>query len=378
MKRKKLRCLISLFGTIFWLHGTCLPQDAVAPSSRFFSDAAVRSTFAVRAAPGAMATTDQGLGIAEFQFGIIKSNAAIPIDHVFVLTNPCERTLKITAFRSSCACTSATALPTQHLPLSVAPHHSISIEVHVDTGRMAPGNYVESVQVLVEGQNVPAATLEMTGAVAGPITLSPSELDFGDVVRGSSPEKCITVFFDAGIESERSSLNLVSSNSNVKIAKAEQLASHDRWETRCYEVSISPTAPCGLLTGTLCLRTRDAGSESPVVGNVIAIRARVIGAVTLSEDDAVIYRLAQSECQPKRIRLTGVETKDIRLLRISTASPILEAKLISQMDSHDASEIYLEISLIGASPLGALRTEVIFRTPDGTEYVIPVTIVTYR
>jgi hypothetical protein len=115
-------------------------------------------------------------GDAVYALGSLGSLPPGALAHTFVLRNDTHIALTLDHLQTSCSCTTATVADgaadngasdtgTTDTGTVIAPGKTLAVKVALNPQRLLPGLLHKSVWVFVQGQDAPAATLEMTGAL---------------------------------------------------------------------------------------------------------------------------------------------------------------------------------------------------------------------
>lgn len=110
-----------------------------------------------------------GPSMARWHAGNVEIGKTPLWTHRFTLRNNSSDTVTITQLKGSCDCTSGKVFiagSPMELPLTVAPHMDISVEVDIATKKLAAGPLDKMLWVYIAGRNWPADTLEIVGTLA--------------------------------------------------------------------------------------------------------------------------------------------------------------------------------------------------------------------
>lgn len=223
-------------------------------------------------------------GDAVYEMGSIGPQPSAALTHSFFLRNDTSVALTLDRLQASCPCTSAKVAGGTGSGTVVAPGQSLSVRVAVNPQMLSPGLLHKSVWVFVQGQDAPAATLEMTGALLPAASFSPPSLAFGQIERGT----VLTLLLKATPLPERleqgTELRLVSPDPDVQVTPvtpdasgAGALAETDTPSARAFRVRFVPHAHIGRLQGRLSLVLAHMGDPPGTMGPVVdtvAWRAR--------------------------------------------------------------------------------------------------------
>lgn len=101
--------------------------------------------------------------VQRYDFGAVQAGG-VPVMHTFRITDTRKTPITLGQITTACRCTSASVDGSNAmLPLTLKPGQSISVHVSVDTRLLAPGQADKYVYLRLQGESLPAYTLEMTG-----------------------------------------------------------------------------------------------------------------------------------------------------------------------------------------------------------------------
>ncbi len=121
----------------------------------------------------------------DFDFG--RRYQGESIEHVFVIRNAGDDTLRINNVRSSCGCT-ATLLDKHAL----APGESAELKATFSTGRFR-GQVEKMISVYSNDEQNPTTILQLQGEVAVDLEVSPTQLYFVNLKQGERLERQLTI-----------------------------------------------------------------------------------------------------------------------------------------------------------------------------------------
>ena len=115
---------------------------------------------------------------ARYDFGTRAAADQSPLAQTFTLRNDGKASVAVSRIEPSCGCTTAVLSGDQTIPFTLKPGQSVSIEVSVSPGRLAPGPAHKTIWVYTsDDDNHPAALLEVDGSIeAGAAVTSPDAL----------------------------------------------------------------------------------------------------------------------------------------------------------------------------------------------------------
>jgi len=265
---------------------------------------------------------------------------------------------------------------------------------------LSPGLLHKSVWVFVQGQDAPAATLEMTGALLPSAAFSPQSLAFGQIERGT----VLTLLLKATPLPDRleqgTELRLVSPDPDVQVTSVEPDASTggalpetDAPAARAFRVRLVAHAHVGRLQGKLSLVLVHLGDPPGTMGPVVdtvAWRAEATGDVAASPAVVAFGVTAAGQTLTRRVLLAGKGLgNDVKALKPSSTSPYLtvslkpaprfagtkpdSAKPADQAKSQAkfADQVEMDVRLDPHAPIGPLDARLMVTTPGGEQLVLP-------
>lgn len=346
---------------------------------------------------------------AIYDLGSIGSQSPAPLTHTFVLRNDMKTPLTLDHLQSSCPCTTATVGGSSGAGDVVAPGQSLSVSVAVNPQMLSPGLLHKSVWLFVQGQDAPAATLEVTGALLPAVSFSPPSLAFGQIERGSELTLLLRVTPLASHLEQGTELRLVSPDPDVSVTAVPLEASASSADeaapaVQSLRVRLAPHTHIGRLQGKLFLVLAHVGDPvggmGPVV-DTISWRAEATGDV-VAAPTVIAFGVMEGKEVTRRIVLagTGLGT-DPKALVVSSTNPYVTAalkplpapnpklvatkqaggipkaaasqKTVSKTTQPKAVEpqMELDVRLDAHAPAGPLDASVTVTTPSGEQFVLP-------
>lgn len=115
---------------------------------------------------------------ARYDFGTRAATDQSALAQTFTLRNDGKALVTVSRIEPSCGCTTAVLSGDQTIPFALKPGQSVSVEVSVSPGRLAPGPAHKTIWVYTaDDDNHPAALLEVDGTIeAGASAYSPDAL----------------------------------------------------------------------------------------------------------------------------------------------------------------------------------------------------------
>lgn len=113
----------------------------------------------------------------------INTEAGLIIRHTFTLHNLNNVPIRLDHFQFHPQIRAS--LLNKSLPYVVNPGDEVAVEVELDTTQLEAGKVQKSVEVFLQGQSQPVATLQMIGTYVSPVAFLPTIADFGTVFAGT-------------------------------------------------------------------------------------------------------------------------------------------------------------------------------------------------
>ena len=287
------------------------------------------------------------------------------------------------------------------LPLRVPPEGSVKIFVSIDPIDVFTGPVLQFVDVMVQGQTAPAATLQMLGVLQSGISFSKSILDFHRVAAGKSASQLISITLDRRLHrytGENLRLKVVSNNPDIHISKfshvttngPETIIKSDEMEiagpkenavldfpgdsTYVFKVTLSPHAPLGIVKGSLSISAPRFPSLLIVMNARVPFDGEVIGDITDDPPLVVFGNVHVGKAVTKSV-LIFCPRRPTRL-KVVSHNPNIAARLLPTLTKSPHSNGHgvwrLEIALSSHTPLGVVEDKVTINTSSGQRLIVPV------
>lgn len=145
-----------------------------------------------------------GRNQADYEIGKINSLDNLQVEHRFTVRNEGESPLAITNLEADCHCTTATVeriadnepSPNDTFVYYLPPGQEMVIKLTVQLARQLSGPMSHGIAIYVSGHERAAASLHIIGEMELALTLTPSELDFGQMKLGETYSRTITIRCD--------------------------------------------------------------------------------------------------------------------------------------------------------------------------------------
>jgi hypothetical protein len=301
----------------------------------------------------------------------------------FTLRNDSRSAVTVTRMQTSCGCTSAILRSPGGVTAALKPGQQVVAQVAVNLAGLHAGPLRKVVEVFVQGQAIPAATLRIEGEITPAVTFSPPIASFGRIPAGAEHHLTLTATLDARLAGKDGALpSLVTSDPAIRVRPTSGteaksgLAGKAGTRTQTYEITLAADAPLGYVAGRMEF-TPAPGLSSAAVRAISGIYAAVSALVTVDisvQPSAVAFGAIQRGHEIAReIALTGTSAADLQKLDITSDNPQLSARLgpisAAPGSGHGAR---LEVRLAGKTTLGLFRSHVKLALPNGQLLLIPV------
>ncbi len=362
-------------------------------------------------------------GVIRFDFGtttpLDDKYAQHGIEHTFTLINNSSRVVSITELKPISICVKKFYLTDgQHtqgsvsqydyglypdiltLPAQIAPGAQIKVFVSIDPMSVFTGVVDQSVEVMVQGQEKPAAVLEMSGVLQSGISFSSSTLNFGRVPAGKKVSLFMTITLDRRLHRflpDNVRLKVISNNGDIQVTKAisaqaspkkKVLISNEITITSpknifddfptdtkvIYKVTLLPNAELGDVKGSMSIIAPAYPSLIMLVNARVPFVGEVIGDISASPQVIVFDSVPVGSAATKSITVTlGNSAGSLSLL---CHNPNLTAHLVSDSSfkpSPEHSGSYtLQVTLGPTAPVGVLEDKITVVTSSGQHLIVPV------
>jgi hypothetical protein len=325
-----------------------------------------------------------------YQFGPVSPLKTADAEHVFEVANNTSLTQVITSLQPSCGCTLALVSGSERLPLTLLPGHSCEVKVTVNLEYLPPGAIDKYVDVMVQGQQSPAAVLEMEGSILAPVMVSPEIVDFGEVAAGSEKSIILTVGMNPALLELVNPPKMVAGDTGDVIVQATPGGETLRGASvaRSYRVTLSPNAPAGLLNESLTFRipaptmihsVRAIGGKagSPEIDVSVPVRADIVGSITSSPKEVLLSTVADNEGPPKtsaEITLTGNHASDLDGLTVESNEPAVTAAF-EDSDASGQNQRKIVVTALSAGGTGVTSSKIVVTDNRGRMFVVPVHVI---
>jgi len=279
--------------------------------------------------------------------------------YTFTFKNDGEETLKIGKLKTSCGCTAALISRD-----TIEPGEKGEVKVTFSSGKFK-GNTSKTVTVPSNDPKNPEVMLHIKAIVKVDIDITPQSLNFGDMPRGSSETKSITLTRIDGTKFKIVKIESKSENITAKIDNETE-------ESSRYNINVTFSA--GQLPKTFSekLKIYTDSNIQPVLE--VLIRARVTGDVVVTPQSIFIGNIRQGETKSSAIIISNGGTTPLNINSIE-ANP--EYISVSQETLKEGEEYRVTVTVSKDSPPGTIKGNLIIRTnsPSEPESVVPVTAI---
>ena len=338
-----------------------------------------------------------GLSLVEkdtyrYDAGTVDTVRTPRLERSFTLKNTTHQPITITKLRGSCGCETLLLLqggapkPTARL----APGEQATIHLAVNLHAGQPGAVRKYVWVdgppAASGQASPLATLEVDILLRQSISFTPSFIDFGKVEAGAGARQDVTVSLDpdlfptlllpgsrppplsgAGSEVQARPLGPVQRIMEGGGPRLHQI----------YQVTLSPSANAGRLTGQLWLDL-----PQPAVGNAtlpgdsastskisLAVVGQVAGAID-AQPASVFFGSLPAGKPVTRSVILSLASSTRQSLNVTSSDSWLHAFL--DQSAASGKHYLLSVTLTAQTPTGPVQGKVTVALSDGEHLDIPV------
>jgi hypothetical protein len=322
-------------------------------------------------------------GRAVFEMGKPSPMDQTVAEQDFALRNDSKTPVTVARIQTSCGCTTAILRTSNGAPTTLKPGEQVSAHVAVNLVGLHAGPLHKVVQVFVQGQPMPAATLRVEGEIAPAVTFAPPMLSFGRVQAGAEHSVTLTATLDARLAGKDGALpSLVTSDPAIRVrpvsaadAKAKTAAGSPA-RTQTYEVVLAADAPLGYVAGRLEF-VRAPGLSSAAVralsGVYSSVTALVTGDISVQPPVVAFGAVPQGREIAREVALTGTAAADLGKLAITCDNPRLGAKLGPVSPASGSGRgARLEVRLAPGTAPGLFRSHVTLALPNGQRLIIPV------
>jgi uncharacterized protein DUF1573 len=248
------------------------------------------------------------------------------LTHQFQLTNHQAQQVHIASLRTSCGCATATLGRDE-----LNPGQSTVLQVVIDT-RKYSGYRQFTIHVLCDRPVLEEVRLTVTATSRDDITLTPGQLEFGRVKRGSAAKATTTIQYHGtgnwqvtGVENENAYLK----------PELQQLGGEGSLPTYQLTVALRPDIPAGAWHADLWLKTTDPATPRIRVPLVVEVESALtatpsevqLGQVkggTLAERKVVIrgpspFKITKIDGQDEQFKISGAaeEAKAVHVLKVT-------------------------------------------------------------
>ena len=237
-------------------------------------------------------------------FGTVHAGAGLK--YSFKMTNIYKVPLEITEVKVSCGCVRAEASTK-----ALQPGETATLNINMD-GRMFVGTKTVKVFVKVGPQYTSTATLTVSAISRGDIIFTPTEIDFGNLHRGETPNKAIDVEYVGG-KADWRVIEVVKNSAAPFELKVEELPRPlNGPQCRGYRIvaTIKADPTAGSFKQEVVLKTNDPAA--PMVN--FNILGNMQAGLAVSPGTIVVRDLKVGESQTKKVFVKA--SRPFRILAI--------------------------------------------------------------
>jgi hypothetical protein len=297
-----------------------------------------------------------------YDFGVVDQGSKVT--NRFEILNNGDADLKIERIVPACGCTAAIVASD-----TIKPQSSTEMQITFDTAGFQ-GEKEKLIRIYTNDPDKPSTVFLVRGKIKPDVEASATLVDFGDVIRGETPSRSITIASD---QSKRIALSELSTSSSAVIANGTDFSSGGK-TGKNIQISIAKDAPVGLLRERVSVKS--SSTANPVVN--VAVLARVVGDLKLTPP-AVSFGLIESATKLPVIKEVAIESL-AKSGRVSVSSASSDNQLVSAeiVDATDPKAQGSQVVRITATreTRGVFRARIKLTTnssdPNQTELTIPV------
>ena len=235
-------------------------------------------------------------------------------EHRFVLQNPCQEPMHISAITSSCVCTTIDFDETKSI---LKTYDEVAVVVRL-RGDMFEGLRNSTITVAIDKPVRTEIQLNIRGEIRSDLNFSPTFINFGSVELNKGATRSLIVTYTGS----NAQWQLVAAQCEDKFIRAEIISEPARVGVKTFRVNVSldKDAPNGTLDTHLLLTSNDALNRREIP---ISIRARVGTVISVSPPALSLGVLPPGEQSPTREAvLTG--TQPFRITKVVSDNPAVE------------------------------------------------------
>jgi hypothetical protein len=186
------------------------------------------------------------------------------LTHQFHLKNTRNQALHVAGLRTSCGC--ATAAMGRD---DIAPGQSTVLSVTIDT-RKYSGARVFTIHVLFDRPTLEEVRVSVSATSREDVTLTPGQLEFGRVKRGSSAKASVTILYH-GVGNWQ--INAIENDNGYLKPELQQLSTGPGQAAYQLTVTLRPDIPAGAWHSDLWLKTTDVVTPRIRVPMVVEVES---------------------------------------------------------------------------------------------------------
>lgn len=293
----------------------------------------------------------------EHDFGEIPQGSNVT--YTFTFNNDGEGTLEIGKLKTSCGCTAALASRDK-----LEPGDKGEVKVTFTSGKFK-GNITKTVTVPSNDPKNPEVALHIKAVVKVDIEITPNSLNFGDMPRGSSATKVLTLTKLDGTKIKIVKIESKSENITASIENETE-------EKSSYNVNV--TLSTGQLPRVFAekLKIYTDSTIQPVLE--VFIRARVTGDVVVTPQSIFLGSIIQGETKSSAIIISNGTSAPLKINSIEAKPEYIST---SQETLKDGEEYRVTVTLSKEAPIGTVKGNLIIHTnsPSEPDVTVPVTAI---
>jgi Protein of unknown function (DUF1573) len=221
--------------------------------------------------------------------------------HQFKITNIYAVRMEVVSIHSGCNCTTATCSKRV-----LESHETATIDVSMDAKRFTGAKTV-LVRVTVGPEYTSAAELKVTANSRADVVFNPSQISFGNVNVGQTPDQTIDLEYAGKLDFKISEVVAKDLPLDVSFVEAYRRPGQVGYKVK---VVLKSSVPAGLFKDNVYLKTNDPAS--PMVP--LLVEANVQTAVSLSANSFNLGTVKVGDAVTRRVQVKG--NKPLKILSV--------------------------------------------------------------
>jgi hypothetical protein len=266
--------------------------------------------------------------------------------------------LLIKQISSDCGCTVA-----QIPDSSLAPGEAVDLAITFST-RHFSGDVVKTVTLETNDPGSPRTQIVLKAFVRAIVAVTPDELEFGRVTRGTSPSKTITLRAAAADTLKVLEVTVPEQMFTTELTREETPDS-----IRCYlKVTLRPDAPVGTFNSTARVRT----NIRSMVQIPIILKGQIHGFFMAEPGRLSLGQILEGQERTRTIQVTAQREGHHRVLAVRSSDPQLQVAL---KPIEEGRHYEITVTLPGTAAPGRFDATLLIETDDPDQPEIRVAVV---